>query len=68
MTMEDSEDEDDLSTVAFHSDNDSHLGNELNHELAANVDVVGHVPSVSSINTIFYLLKCYFCYSTISLH
>jgi len=31
------------------------LGNELNHELATNVHVIGQVASVSSTNTIFYL-------------
>jgi len=31
------------------------LGNELNHELATNVHVIGQVASVSSTNKIFYL-------------
>ncbi len=53
--MEESEEEDDLSTVAFYSDTDNDLGNELYHELATNVHANSQVASVSSINTIFYL-------------
>ncbi len=37
------------------SDKDNYLSNKLNHELVANVYVVGQAASVSFMNNIFYL-------------